>query len=374
MVNQTSLHQLQQDITTIQATIAAAGSPTNEAQTESLVIDPILKALGYSTVDYVKREFSSAANNFPDYTVLPNSTHKWILEVKKYGHILKPADENQATNYGFQQATEWAVLTNGHTWYIYNILLKSPLRRVLQIDNLFIDKSGLRLLACLSHKGMQQGELTNAWDLKRVTMFVEDEMRKPNSQLRTYLCQAVKQQEKLDVTDAVMGAALAAIIDNQGAPALTATTQASSPPLPPIISATTPPNLTGTALYTFGDILANPLLGTKQRPKAMDFGDGNPIPVKSWADAAKAVVENIGSRYSLPTLPFTGGSSGKKYFLNVTPSHSDGSKMRSHRAAQVGSTTIYIDTNRSVRDMSVRLVKLLNTINIPLDAAKVSIQ
>lgn len=370
---QAFLHQLQQDVAAVQAIITAAGSPTNEAQTESLVIDPILKSLGYATTDYVKQGFSSAASNFPDYTLLPNNPHKWVLEVKKYGHALKPQDEVQATSYGFHEATDWAVLTNGRTWYIYNIPLKSPSRRVLQIDNLFTDRNALQLLACLSRQGMLQDELTEAWNLKRVTMFVEAEMRKSNSPLRTHLCQAVKQQINLDITDVVMGNVLATIMDDQPTLTLTASSQAPNKPQSPTASVMSSAGSTGTALYTFGDILANPLLGTKQHPKAVDFGDGSPVPVKSWADAAKVVIETIGSKHSLPSLPFTGGSTGKNYFLNVTATHSDGSKMRSHRAAQVGSAMVYIDTHRSVRDMSARLVILLNTINVPLDAARVSI-
>lgn len=373
MSNKAILHQLQQDIATIQATITTAGAPTNEAQTESLVIDPILKSLGYATTDYVKQGFSSTANNFPDYTVLPNSPHKWVLEVKKYGHVLKLPDEVQATTYGFQQATDWAVLTNGHTWYIYNIPLKSPSRRVLEIRNLFTDKNALELLACLSRNGMLQDELTEAWNLKRVTTFVEAEMKTVSSPLRTYICHAIKQQINLDVTDAVVGSALATITGLQTVHPTIVAGQASNASQLSTPSVTPSGGLTTVALYTFGDILANPLLGTRQRPKTVDFSDGNPIPVKSWADAAKVVVETLGNKYSLPVLPFTGGSRGKNYFLNLTATHKDGSKMRSHREAQVGSTLVHIDTHRNVRDMSACLVIFLNTINAPLDAVKVSI-
>ncbi len=369
MSNQTLLTQLKQDIATIQATIATSGSPANEAQTESLVIDPILRSLGYAPTDYVKQGFSSTASNFPDYTLLPNSSHKWILEVKKYGHVFTQKDEAQATSYGFHEATEWAVLTNGQKWYIYNIPLRSPERRVLKIDNLFTERNALQLLACLSHQGMLQDELTEAWNLKRVTTFVESEMITANSLLRTSLCQLVKQKINLDVTDAVIGEVITTIIDSKSAQILTTTIQSSNSPLPPTASG----NPTTTLLYTFGDILANPLLGTKQRPKSVDFGDGNPISVNSWADAAKVVIEKLGSKYSMPTLPFTGGSNGRIYFLNLAATHKDGGKMRSYRAAQIGSSTVYIDTHRSVKDLSARLVIFLNTINAPLDAAKISI-
>ncbi len=373
MSNQALLHQLQQDVATIHATITTAGSPTNEAQTESLVIDPLLKSLGYATTDYVKQGFSSAAKNFPDYMLLPNNPCKWILEVKKYGHALTQSDENQTTNYGFHEATEWAVLTNGQKWYIYNIPLRSTSRRVLQIDNLFADKNALQLLACLSHQRMLQDELTEAWSMKRVTMFVEAEMRKPNSPLRTHLCQTVKQQLNLDVTDVAMGNVLATIMDNQPPQTLTPTNQPFNTSTSPTAPATSSAGSTGTTLYTFGDILANPMLGTRQRPKTVDFGDGHPLPVSSWADAAKVVVATLGSKYSLPTLPFTGGSNGRNYFLNVTATHSDGSKMRSSREAQVGPFKVYIDTHRNVKNMSACLVIFFNAINAPPDAVKVGI-
>lgn len=368
------MHQLQQDVATIHATITTAGLPSNEAQTESLVIDPILKALGYAPTDYVKQGFSTTAKNFPDYIVLSNNSCKWILEVKKYSHSLTQADESQAMGYGFHEATEWAVLTNGQKWYIYNIPLQSPFRRVLQIDNLFGDKNALQLLACLSHQGMLEGQLNEAWKTKRVTTFVAAEMKEPNSSLRSHLCQAVKQKSGLDVTDDAMGNVLAAIVDNQPALVLTAGSQASIAAVLPTaspLSASIPNN---TNFYTFGEILANPLLGTKQSPKTLEFGDGHPIAVNSWANAAQVVVAQLGSRYSLPTLPFTGGSNGKNYFLNVTATHSDGSKMRSSREAQVNSVKVYIDTHRSVKDISARLVMFLNAIHAPLDAVKIGIK
>ena len=285
------------------------------------------------------------------------------------GTFSRRGDEAQATSYGFHEATEWAVLTNGQKWYIYNIPLRSSERRVLQIDNLFTEKNAPSLLACFSHQGMLQGELTEAWNLKRVTTFVESEMLTANSFLRASLCQSVKQHINLDVTDTIIGEVIKTIIDNQPAQALTTAIQSFNSPLPP----TAPGSPTTTLLYTFGDILADPLKGTTQRPKAVDFGDGNPISVKSWADAAKVVVEKLGSRYSMPTLPFTGGSNGRIYFLNSAATHKDGGKMRSYRAAQIGSSTIYIDTHRSVKDLSARLVIFLNTINAPLTAVRVSI-
>lgn len=370
MINPATLQQLQQDIATIQATITSAGSPTNEAQTESLIIDPILKALGYATTDYVKQGFSSVGSNFPDYTILPNTAHKWVLEVKKFGHILKSADESQATGYGFHEATDWAVLTNGKTWYIYNIPLKSPSRRVLQIDNLFADKNAVSLLACLSHKGMTQDELTEAWNLKRVTELIEAEMIAPNSQLRGDLCEMVKKRLNLSVSDSAIGDVLAVLLSRQARSTSVAIAQpfGVSSAVPGAAAASTT-----LSFYTFGEILANPLLGTKQRPKSVDFGNGNVVTVSTWADAAKTVIEVLSNKYFLPPLPFTGASKGKNYFLNTTPTHSDGTKMRSHRMAQAGQTIIYIDTHRSVRDVSAYLVIFLKTINAPIDAAKVGI-
>ncbi len=369
--DQSFLQQLQQDIATIQATLTTAGSPANEAQTESLVIDPILKSLGYATTDYIKQGFSTTAKNFPDYTLLPNSSHKWILEVKKYGHSLTSSDEVQATNYGFQEATEWAVLTNGRTWYIYNIPLKSQQRRVLQIDNVFTDKNALQLLACLSQQGMLNDELIKAWNLKRVTQLVEAEIKTAGSSLRSQLCQIVKLQINLQINDTVMGDVLTDIMDSSR-------THPSAVPVQvrdvqtPVVEVSE--DLITIPFYTFGDILADPLLGTKQRPNAIVFGEGQPVSVKSWADAGKAVIEVLGSKYPLPKLPYMSGSKGKNYFLNTTATHSDGSKMRSYREAQVGPATVYIDTHRSVRDLSACIVIFLKAINAPLDAVKISIQ
>ena len=101
-MNETELSEaLAEEIESIKATLEeakAAGQTVNEAQTELIIIDPLLKRLGYSLLEISKREHDSVAKEFPDYTLLPGKPHKWFLEAKKLDLILQDGEAKQAVN------------------------------------------------------------------------------------------------------------------------------------------------------------------------------------------------------------------------------------------------------------------------------------
>ncbi len=137
----------------------ADGLHLNEANTEHKIIDPLLPLLGYSPLQISKRGHDSVANNFPDYTLLPNTPHKWFLEAKRLDLPLQEKEVTQAIGYASSQGAEWAVLTNGRTWDVYKAHLQKPLRekRVMHIADLFSDADAIAQLLLLSRQSIQNG-------------------------------------------------------------------------------------------------------------------------------------------------------------------------------------------------------------------------
>jgi hypothetical protein len=91
----------------------------DEAATKQAVILPLLHQLGWNTynIDEVTPEFS-VENRRVDYSLRLNNTNEVFLEVKKTGEDLEKFQE-QLLDYSFRQGVEFAVLTNGTTWWFY---------------------------------------------------------------------------------------------------------------------------------------------------------------------------------------------------------------------------------------------------------------
>ncbi len=350
----------------------ADGWSLNEADTERVVIFPLLTTLGYGPLDIRQRGHDSVANNFPDYTLLPGAPQKWFLEVKKLDLPLQDGEAAQAVNYANNQGAEWAVLTNGRKWYIYNAHLPKPLteKRVFQIDDLFANESALKTLAYLSRSSMLDGGLSAAWAFEQVQAIVKAQLETPHSAVRKQLRKIAADETKAPVSDALIERALRPLSPVQTAVAGNGTGPTVTPPRP----LPKPPHDSPTALYTLAEIAADSSLGTGRRPSGLHFADGTSAAVTTWADVSVLVLSRVGNQFGLPPLPFTNRAKGKGYFINTQPTHSTGQRMKSHRTAQVAGETVYMDTNRSTQELINSLLMLFRAGGAPTDFVKVSIK
>ncbi len=342
----------------------------NEADTERVIISPLLMALGYEPFDIRQRGHDSVANNFPDYT--PGIPQKWFLEVKKLDLALQDGEAAQAVNYANNQGAEWAVLTNGRKWYIYNAHLPKPLteKRVFQIDDLFGDASALRTLALLSRTSMLSGGLTQAWRFAQVQSIVKAQLETPNSAVRKRLRQVASDEISIAVSDALTEEVLWSFLPNFPAVMGNGTGHV----LPPLLPQPKAPDNTQFVLYTLADIAANSTLGTGRKPISLHFTDGTSADTTTWADVGISTLSRLGKQYGLPPLPFTNRAKGKSYFVNTQPIHSTGLSMKSHRTAEVNGATVYMDTNRSALELVNSLLILFTTVGAPADFVKVAIK
>ena len=384
-MNGSLLAALESKITEIQSTLAeaaAGGYKWNEAQTESVVIDPLLAVLGYGPLEAHKQGHDAITKDIPDYTLLPNSPHKWFLEVKRLDLTLKDAEAHQAVSYAVAQGSEWAVLTNGRAWYFYNAHYPKPLteKRVFQIGDLFTEPGAALLLSRLSRDSMMSKGLTQAWAASRVADIVRRQLQTPNSAARKALRKAASDELQTPVTDSLIGSALEDVaFTKMGAAYPQAPTDSLLPspsiptpkdkpaPKPP------PPAVQADRFYTLQDLAAHPELVTGKKPSLLEMFGEAPQPVKSWSELVQKTITAVVARYGLPSLPFVGSQQGEKYFLNTSPVRADGKPMITVVQIPVNEAIIYADMNRSAINTVQGLLLLLKAAGAPLDAARLKV-
>jgi predicted type IV restriction endonuclease len=108
----------------------------NETETRTQIIDPILVALGYKTLDLVRREYRlQASGQAVDYYLLAGE-QRVVIEAKQVGAELGPKDASQLVGYCAQEGVRWALLTNGIQWQVFDIELSGGYdsKRFAEID------------------------------------------------------------------------------------------------------------------------------------------------------------------------------------------------------------------------------------------------
>ena len=92
---------------------------TNERQTRSGLIDPILRTLGWdvSQVDFVKSEYRTSSSGTADYALFDGSDPIALIEAKRLGKSLNVRIVEQLADYTRNENTvRFAIFTNGDRW------------------------------------------------------------------------------------------------------------------------------------------------------------------------------------------------------------------------------------------------------------------
>mgnify|MGYP000912385741 CR=1 FL=1 len=99
----------------------------NEAVTEEVLINPILKCLGWDTSNpcEVRREYSIGRKKV-DYALRKNKTNLIFIEVKNFNSKLTLENKDQIIDYCLLKKVKWGILTNGKEWYFYNVVYGKP--------------------------------------------------------------------------------------------------------------------------------------------------------------------------------------------------------------------------------------------------------
>jgi len=112
-----------------------AGEPIGETDTKSVLIDPILRALGWDVedLDEVKREYEgNEASNPVDYALLLQRTPRLFVEAKALGMSLGDGRwANQIMSCASVAGVAWVGLTDGNEWRIHNSHAAGPVQETL---------------------------------------------------------------------------------------------------------------------------------------------------------------------------------------------------------------------------------------------------
>ena len=108
----------------------------NETETRTHLIDPALRALGYTSFANFRQEFRlKASGQHVDYLLIAGS-RRVVVEAKAASNKLAPKDSGQLVGYCAQEGIRWALLTNGIEWHIFDVNLSGDweAKRVTKLD------------------------------------------------------------------------------------------------------------------------------------------------------------------------------------------------------------------------------------------------
>jgi predicted type IV restriction endonuclease len=326
--------------------------PPNEASTCDWIILPLLHAVEYSKKDIVS-QLGNSGNQYPDYTVLPDTPNTWYLEAKDWKQSLdKGPEATQALNYANAHGHRWVVLSNGKEWILFDNHIQG-----VQADKRIVARSEINdpgftdFILALSKTSVQSGgleEYAATWRLREV-------MRQ---QLVTKDSPVVKAIQKALKNEIGLSAIQALDIVRYFGEIREVSTDAHKPKETKIPLYNSLPNVKSLAeLLEMGNELWN------SKPEELSLPDGTVVSVNNWRDVTYEVVTWIGNASKLPTIPFRGTKNGKRWFLNTSPVHSDGKSMV-FRQILVNNQNIFMDVHLSSSSLINALSHLCDSCNI----------
>jgi hypothetical protein len=145
------------------------GQTLGEQNTKSVLIDPLLRALGWDVEDFeeVHREYKPKPTDNPvDYALFILRTPRLFVEAKALGGNLNDRKwANQIMGYAAVIGVEWVVLTNGDEYRIYNAHAPVPIEEKL-FRSVKVSDDGIRAadtLALLSKARMRDNLIACLW-------------------------------------------------------------------------------------------------------------------------------------------------------------------------------------------------------------------
>lgn len=324
---------IMQEVKQVKADIAER-TPPNEATTCSWVIEPLLVAAGYRRTDWVKESPDSTGNK-PDYTVLPWTEHRWLLEAKAWSHRLSEQDANQLTSYANTHNIRWAVLTNGKEWQLYDASIFGTVAERLQAQADIEQPDALAdLLLALSPRSVQQGVIQQFARRSRMDREIRAQFADENSPIVQVIVEKLKEMTKIHYCPQEVVEYLQTLTNGGITPP--------PPPPPPIVEE----NLA--QLYTHSRDLPF------STPYALVFPDGTEIKEERWRRILFRALEKWGQKQTVP-VPFMLEGSKSYYLTNHEPVHPNGKPFEGSYEMRLPQQTFYVNTfldaGRVVREL-----------------------
>ncbi len=146
-----------------------AGKGINETASKTILISPMLKALGwdYEDLEQVYMEYPlQAANTRVDYALMHQDTPRLFVEAKALGTDLDDLKwASQILGYASVAGVEWVVLTDGNEYRIHNAHASVPVEEKLfhTIRAADDDAHAAEILELLARDGLRDNRLEGNW-------------------------------------------------------------------------------------------------------------------------------------------------------------------------------------------------------------------
>jgi hypothetical protein len=334
--------------------------PPNEAATCLWVIYPLLQAMGYAPSE-IHPQGSDSNGQYPDYTILPNKPECWYLEAKAWSIKLADGHAQQALNYANTGGKRWVVLTNGHTWRLYdNHIHGIASDKFVAEVPLTNGPEATRLFEALSKTAYLAGQV-DAYARRARLQRALEQLRDENSAAVKALWTVLKKEPGLG------GLSRAELVQAFGS-ALSSPSAIANGPSPkhkatgPIAPAS--PNggdQEGVALSVAEADPATHINGKK--PKQVVLPDGTTKDTVTWRAVAIEVVSWVAGQGKVPPVPFKGSPGAKRYFLNSEPNHPFGA-MSAYAHINTAQIPLFLDTHRSGWDLTSHACRVCKAVGV----------
>ena len=335
------LEPLVSAIETIKTRISTHG-PTlreNETRTRMALVDPLLQALAWDTSDpsLVLPEFDVSGRK-ADYALLgrggsPSAT----VEAKKLGEPLAP-HRMQMLNYSNASGVEYAGLTDGDKWELYEVFKRGQLeeRRVLNVSIAEepVHEVALKLLL-LWRPNLESGQPVAANE--PVFVSTRDQVEEPTP------------SEPQPVSTPVVAEARRSSLS--AAPPREGTISSTWIPLSQISHAT-----------------------VDRRPAEVKFAGQTPIAIRSWNQVLIQTTEWLCKEGTLTSrhCPIAReGGRGSRYLVSTNPVHKNGADFAQPYKTSIG---LYLEVNHSARSCVNLAKELLNQLAASTEVVQIKFE
>lgn len=184
----------------------------SEADTRAYLVDPVLRVLGYSGVNDLRREVPvPATKESLDYELYANGKAQVIVEAKALRHSVSDQAAAQCVQYAAVLGDQWCIITNGIVWAIYNAHARGPLadKRVATIRLDGTEGDWARSWGVLGLFSRQSLADSNPLTTLLADRVVVDELSKPDSPAINALRKAITERFGERVSGAIVVEAVA---------------------------------------------------------------------------------------------------------------------------------------------------------------------
>ncbi len=154
----------------------------NEAETRYHLVDPVIRMLGYSHIEDVRREISTTVTKeLLDYELFAEGHGQAVVEAKALKYQLTPQHAAQAVQYASVLGVRWCLITNGATWEIYYLLPGKALAdmKIVSVSLRGDNEQAIRAWSVLSL--FSRDTITRAPQRLLLDRVVAAELSRPNS-------------------------------------------------------------------------------------------------------------------------------------------------------------------------------------------------